>query len=281
MESASLSQTAYDLKGAQDFFRLSLQAVNDFGTEIATLRSIASLSFLRGDPESGRRDFQAALNIFQKYQGYDAYTIASTQHQTELAWALAEATNGARSLVEAHLQAAERTIAELPISPGVSNLRGQITQARLQYERAGILQHGREIEAMLHQGAATSPEGLRGLWHVNYPGAIVQNGSSGKPHIRRASLLVMSPPGAAFAQFTKDVIEDHVLIQREMGTVSVPDADTVRLEWGSAFRNGPGGPYPVVGFSVVTVDKDGVLRGQDFVAGLPAQEWIATRGLGE
>lgn len=128
-------QNSYDLAGVSEFLKYSIQAAKDFNTEIAALRMTANLQFIQGHPESGRVEYQKALDIFSKYPGYDAFTKTTTNVWTELAWATSEANVGLLSLANQHVENAEGILNGLPPSPGVNSLRAQVSQAKEQYDR--------------------------------------------------------------------------------------------------------------------------------------------------
>jgi hypothetical protein len=122
-------QNSYDLAGADEFLKYSIQAATDFATEIAAVRSTAVLQFSQGRPESGRVEYQKALNIFSKYPGYDPFTRTSTNVWTEVAWAFSEAGVGQLALARQHIESAKALVNGLPRSPGADMLRAQVSQA--------------------------------------------------------------------------------------------------------------------------------------------------------
>lgn len=132
-------QSSYNIQAEKEFLKLSIENAQDFSDEIAALRAIANLEFMTGHPEAGRVKYQEALNIFEKYSGYDQYTKVSTDVYTELGWALSEAGLGTSSLVGQHIQNADSLLAKLSPGPGTETLRSQISQAREQYERVGLV----------------------------------------------------------------------------------------------------------------------------------------------
>jgi hypothetical protein len=125
-------QNSYDLAAADEFLRYSIQAAEDFNTEIGALRSTANLQFIQGRPEAGRVEYQRALGIFSKYPGYDPFTRARTNVWTELAWASAEAGSGLPALASQHLESAKALVNGLPGSPGADQLRAQVLQVEIQ-----------------------------------------------------------------------------------------------------------------------------------------------------
>ena len=125
-------QNSYDLAGADEFLKYSIQAATDFNTEIAAIRSTAVLQFIQGRPESGRVEYQKALNIFSKYPGYDPFTMISTNVWTELAWAFSEANLGLLALASQHIKSAKALVNGLPRGPGTDRLRADVSQAEVQ-----------------------------------------------------------------------------------------------------------------------------------------------------
>jgi tetratricopeptide (TPR) repeat protein len=126
-------QNCYDLEAANTFLENAIKVAKDFNTEISALRAVAGLRFSQGHPETGRVEYQKALDIFSKYPGYDSYTKTSTNVWTELSWAFSEAGNGLSSLANQHIESAEALVAVLPPSPGKETLNSQIAQAKKQF----------------------------------------------------------------------------------------------------------------------------------------------------
>lgn len=124
-------QSAYDLEAAAEFLKYSVKITKDFNTEIAALRMAANLQFIQGHVESGRVEYQRALDIFSKYPDYDPFTRVSTNMWTELAWAFSEASSSI-PLANQHVENAETLLNSLPRSPGVDMLRAQVRQAKEQ-----------------------------------------------------------------------------------------------------------------------------------------------------
>lgn len=126
-------QSSYDLNGAEEFLRYTMESATDFNVEIAAQRMIAGLQYLRGHPEAGRVEFQKARNIFSKYPGFDPFTQASTHIWTELAWAGAERNVGALDAARTHVDAAKSIANSMAPSPGAAALMAQVAQAELQF----------------------------------------------------------------------------------------------------------------------------------------------------
>lgn len=131
-------QAAYDLVGAKEFVTTAIDHVSDFNTEISARRALASMVFMGGNPESGRREYETALRIFDRYPGFDRYTVAITHVITELNWAGAEASIRATSEVSRHIQNAERLAHDVAPSPTADTLLLQIAQARQRFGLAVV-----------------------------------------------------------------------------------------------------------------------------------------------
>jgi hypothetical protein len=121
-------QSSYDLVGAAEFLKYTIEAAKDFNTEIAAIRMTAAMHYQRGKPEAGRVEYQRALDIFAKYPEFDPFTRASTNISTELAWTGSEANIGAMNLANLHIESGKSIVNGLPASPGTNNLRAQIAQ---------------------------------------------------------------------------------------------------------------------------------------------------------
>ena len=130
-------QSSYDLNGANEFLNLALKADPDFNTEIASLRSLANMKYIQGRPEAGRVEYQRALDIFSKYPQFDPYTRDSTNVQTELSWAFAEANRSDFASAGQHIRNAEEILRPLASGPGADSLRAQVQQAKTQIQSGG------------------------------------------------------------------------------------------------------------------------------------------------
>ena len=126
---------AYNIEDEKKFLALSIQNANDFNTEIAAIRTNATILFPTGHPEAGRAEYQKALAIFDKYTNFDDYTKKYTHIKTELSWACSEflARTGTQ-FFEQHLKNAEGLVAELLPSPGREQLEAEIRQVRQQLQ---------------------------------------------------------------------------------------------------------------------------------------------------
>lgn len=125
-------QASYNVEGAERFLDFALVTSKDFNEEIAILRAKANIFFLSGQPEAGRMEYRKALNIFAKYQGYSDFTQKSTHIWTELNWSISEANIGALELVGQHIAKAEKYVSSLLPGPSTEQLRGQISQTKIQ-----------------------------------------------------------------------------------------------------------------------------------------------------
>lgn len=126
-------QSAYNNDGAKTFFTKAIDVSKDLNDRVAALRHRANLLFIIGQPDSGRIDFQKALNVFSEFDNiYNDYTKKSTHIWTELAWSFAEAGIGSKELALQHIDNAERHLSGLLPSPGRDLLKRQIDQAKEQ-----------------------------------------------------------------------------------------------------------------------------------------------------
>ncbi len=128
-------QGAYNLQGAKEFLQLAADYAVDFNDEIAALRTLGYIEFLLGRPEDGRAKYREASQIFSKYPAYDQYTQISTNVQTELNWATAEASVNYLPAVHEHLDRAESLVNTMPYSPGAEGWKLQVAQAQQQFSR--------------------------------------------------------------------------------------------------------------------------------------------------
>ena len=72
-------QSSYDLTAANEFLINAIKANPDFNTEISSLRMMAGMKFLQGQPDAGRVEYQKALDIFAKYP--QVRSVHACQHQ--------------------------------------------------------------------------------------------------------------------------------------------------------------------------------------------------------
>jgi hypothetical protein len=121
---------ALNFTAQKEFLQLCIENAKDFSDYIAALRASANLEFVSGHPEAGRVRYQEALNVWQKYPGYDQFTKTSTDVWTQLSWAGSEASMGTPLNVNQHIQDAENLLNSLPLGQGSDMLRGQVAQAR-------------------------------------------------------------------------------------------------------------------------------------------------------
>jgi hypothetical protein len=128
-------QNSYNLRGAREFLDYARRSATNFTDEVAAMRSTAAIDFSTGQPNAGRQEYQAALDIFGKYPGFDQYTIASTNVATEIGWAMSEARIGQLGLANQHLDNVAGLANGLAITPGSDAMKMQITQARQMLSR--------------------------------------------------------------------------------------------------------------------------------------------------
>jgi tetratricopeptide (TPR) repeat protein len=125
-------QNAYNVDGAKESFTKAIDISTDLSDKVGALRMRANLLFITGQPDAGRVDYQKALNIFSDFgkDSYNEYTKKSTHIWTELGWAYSEANIGSKDKALQHVLSAENYLSGLMASPGVEQLRNQITQAK-------------------------------------------------------------------------------------------------------------------------------------------------------
>jgi hypothetical protein len=139
-EIALAQANAYNLVEAKEFVNLAIQTANSLNDELAALRVSAGLDFASGQPQAGRVIYQQALNIFAKYPGFDEFTKASTQANTEQFWGVSEAGLGDFSNGLQHLDAAQKYLDHLPFSPGRESLLTQIESQRKLFQQGNATQ---------------------------------------------------------------------------------------------------------------------------------------------
>lgn len=117
-----------------------------------------------------------------------------------------------------------------------------------------------------------------GHWTLSY-GSSPSHSLRFLPHQESlyGTLWLVQPLGASQVTFSKERMAADRLTARQTGTAVVVAADWLRLEWNAAFIVGENGPYSLTGFTDIRLDNAGHLRGRDYGAGLPAQEWTARK----
>lgn len=125
-------QFSYQNQKAREMYQLSYELAGDMATAVAAKRGMANILFIGGQPETGRVQFQEALNIFSAYKGYNEFTVKSTHIITLLNWFGAEAGAGFHGQAAQRLKEAEDIAESLPPGPFTNQLKGQILQARNQ-----------------------------------------------------------------------------------------------------------------------------------------------------
>lgn len=122
-------QNSYDMAGARDFSERAVNASRTFNDEISARRTLAGHLFLEGSPESGRREYQRALDIFGTYKGYDADVQVTTHVETELMWASSEMRLGMRQDARQRLLRAEERLSNVRDSPMRDHLLSHVRSA--------------------------------------------------------------------------------------------------------------------------------------------------------
>jgi tetratricopeptide (TPR) repeat protein len=121
---------AGDAASALPFAARAVESATDAASAANALRAHAGDLFSLGQFEEGRRQYQAALDLFDKYPGYSDYFQKSTHFVTQSAWAVWEANSGFRDLAEEHVAAAESIVSQLPPGSGTDQMHRQIEQQR-------------------------------------------------------------------------------------------------------------------------------------------------------
>jgi hypothetical protein len=66
-------------------------------------------------------------------------------------------------------------------------------------------------------------------------------------------------------------------VERIAGVAVVMAPNRLRLDWNLALTTGPGGAFPMAGYSEVTLGANGALHGADFRMGAPRKDWSARK----
>jgi hypothetical protein len=125
-------QNCFNNEQAMEFLERGLKVADDFNDEIALLRVYANLLFITGQFEAGRVKYQASMNLFAKYKGYNDYTQKSTHVWTELAWAASEAGSGFSNLASQHIANASNYVMAMMPGQYTDQLKRQVQQAQSQ-----------------------------------------------------------------------------------------------------------------------------------------------------
>ena len=99
------------------------ESSNDYN---ASARAYAALLYSKGDREKGKRFYEMALSVWDKFPEQNSYFVDSTDLVTLMYWSQAE--YGAQNLVEArrHIAQAKKKLATLPPGPMTQSLANQI-----------------------------------------------------------------------------------------------------------------------------------------------------------
>lgn len=111
---------------ASELITEGLKVAEDPVNETALLRQDAAIRFSLGDLEGGRRRWQQALEIFDKYPEQNRNFVLATYLFTETSWADAERSQGKCREARAHIAAAEEYISDLPATHPMIAQRAQV-----------------------------------------------------------------------------------------------------------------------------------------------------------
>lgn len=128
---------AGDAAAALPFAVHAIESATDAASAANALRAYGGDLFSLGQFEEGRKQYQAALGLFDKYPGYSDYYQKSTHFITQSAWAVWEANNGFLDLAEEHVATAESIVSQLPPGAGTDQFRHQIEQQRSVLDATG------------------------------------------------------------------------------------------------------------------------------------------------
>ncbi len=121
-------QYSYEIQKANEMYQLSYELSDDMNTAVAAKRGIANSLFQLGQPESGRVQFQDALNIFSRYKNNNDFIQKSTHITTLLNWSGAEANGGYIVKSKQKLDDARGIVESLPLGQFTEQLAGQVAQ---------------------------------------------------------------------------------------------------------------------------------------------------------
>ena len=127
---ANAQHQVYNYKDEEDFNEQARKSATTANDKLAALRAAASLRFVQGRVDDGREELQKALEIFKDYTGYDPVTMAATNGNTHLLWAVLERQLGRPEIAEQQIELVEAAAASLPPSPARASLTDQIALLR-------------------------------------------------------------------------------------------------------------------------------------------------------
>lgn len=215
---------------------------------------LAQVYLLQGspfyNPAKGRQLYHEAIDSFSNRADYSAL---STQLNTVLWWASAEAGTGNPTESAQLIQLARQTVARSPLPAGVkAPLAGMADTVANQIQQA-------------NSSNLYDPLQLLGEWRVS---------DSAR---KNSSLLMAMTPGTSMPTFVRDQIEAGVLSNRINGTVLVLGVNHMRLDWNLALTMVRGAPMQIAGYSDVRLHPNGVLSGTDYPFGSRSQMWTAKK----
>ncbi|MCU4178544.1 hypothetical protein [Bosea sp. BH3] len=124
-------ENAFNLKGSRDFYTKAINSKSDITDKITALRGRANNYFNTGDAQSGRVDYQTALNLFPKNDAmYNDFIRKSFDIWTEINWSYAEANIGDKVAAIQHLDAAKKLVDSLSPGPATAQFEASVQQAR-------------------------------------------------------------------------------------------------------------------------------------------------------
>lgn len=122
---------SYNISGAIDSLTKAIDVSTDMNDRVGALRVRANALFISGQPETGRVDYQRALNVFQEFKiNYNDYTKRSIHIWTELSWAYSEVGVGLNDNALQHVANAQNIVSGLIPSPGAEQLKSQINHTK-------------------------------------------------------------------------------------------------------------------------------------------------------
>jgi hypothetical protein len=93
----------------------------------------------------------------------------------------------------------------------------------------------------------------------------------------QAAKLTFLASGGPLPSFVKERIVNGTLVERIAGVAVVMAPNRLRLDWNLALATGPGGAFPMAGYSEVTLGANGALHGADFRIGSAAQRLVGPK----
>jgi hypothetical protein len=101
----------------------SATSSNDFNV---AARAYAGYMYSKGQPQEGKRLFEVAMHVWDKFPEPNAYVVNSFDLITLMYWGQAEYGQGNRSEAQAHLAEARKKLAAMPPGPYTDGLKNQL-----------------------------------------------------------------------------------------------------------------------------------------------------------